>query len=77
MEVIPNNFPVIVISETGQIFKGTVINSGTQAKVLMYAVLLNEPTYYPNIEPDVSVVEVPYNRLYVDNAALNALRGKT
>jgi hypothetical protein len=77
MEVIPNNFPVIVISETGQIFKGTVVNSGTQAKVLMYAVLLNEPTYYPNIETGVSIVEVPYNRLYVDNAALNTLRGKT
>jgi len=77
MDIIPNNFPVIVISETGQLFKGKVLDSGTQAKLLTYAVLLDEPTYYPNIEAGLTVVEIPYNRLYVDMNALKALRSAT
>jgi hypothetical protein len=36
----------------------------------MYAVLLDEPELYPNIEPGVKIVEVPYTKVRLDTVAL-------
>lgn len=70
MTAIANNTKVIVVADNKQLFKGTIVASGSQAKVLMYAVLLDEPQLYPNIEPGVKIVEVPYTKVRLDTVAL-------
>jgi hypothetical protein len=70
MTPIPNNTKVIVTAENNQKFKGKILNSGTQAQVLMYAVLLDEPENYPDIETGVKVVEVSFDKVNFDIEAL-------
>ena len=70
MTPIPDNTKVIVVADNQELFKGTIVNSGSQAKVLMYAVLLDSPELYPNIEPGVKIVVVPYTKVRLDTVAL-------
>ena len=70
MTAIANNTKVLVDAGIDRLFKGTIVASGSQAKVLMYAVLLDEPELFPNIEPGVKIVEVPYTKVRLDTVAL-------
>lgn len=70
MDTIPNNTKVIVTADNNAEFKGTVIASGMQAKVLMYAVQLDDATDYPGIETGVKVVEVQEKQVRLDTMAL-------
>jgi small nuclear ribonucleoprotein (snRNP)-like protein len=70
MTTIANNTKVIVTTENNQEFKGTVVASGSQAQVLMYAVLLDEPESYPNIETGVKIVEVAETQVKLDTEAI-------
>ena len=70
MTPIPDTTKVIVVADNQELFKGTIVSSGSQAKVLMYAVLLDSPELYPNIEPGVKIVEVPYTKVRLDTVAL-------
>lgn len=70
MTTIANNTRVIVVTDNQQLFKGIVVASGSQAQVLMYAVLLDEPTTYPSIEPGVKIVEVSETQVRLDTEAI-------
>ena len=70
MTAIANNTKVIVVADNQQLFKGTIFDSGFQAKVLMYAVLLDEAELYPDIEPGVKIVVVPETQVRLDTVAL-------
>ena len=70
MTAIANNTKVIVVADNKKLFKGKILNSGSQATVLMYAVLLDEPELYPNIELGVKIIEVPYTKVRLDTVAL-------
>jgi hypothetical protein len=70
MDTIATNTKVIVTAGNGQEFTGTIIASGTQAKVLMYAVLLDNPDGYPGLEQGVKVVEVLEKQVRLDTMAL-------
>ena len=70
MTAIANNTKVLVVANKNQLFKGTIIDSGSQATVLMYAVLLDEPELYPNIESGVKIIEVPFTKVRLDTVAL-------
>lgn len=70
MSNISNGTKVIVVSEDGQKFSGTVLASGSQAQVLMYAVELDYPENYPGIELGIKIVEVPAKQVRIDTIAL-------
>jgi hypothetical protein len=70
MTTIADGTKVIVVAENEELFKGTIVSSGSQAKILMYAVLLDQPELYPNIEPSVKIVVVPETAVRLDTVAL-------
>jgi hypothetical protein len=70
MTAIANNTKVLVDAGIDRLFKGTIVASGSQATVLMYAILLDEPEIYPNIELGVKIIEVPYTKVRLDTVAL-------
>jgi hypothetical protein len=70
MTSIPNNTKVIVTAENNQEFKGTIVASGSQAQVLMYAVLLDAPEGYPDIESGVKIVEVAETQIKLDTETI-------
>lgn len=70
MSNISNGTKVIVVAKNDQKFTGTVVASGSQAQVLMYAIKLDYPEDYPDLETGIKIIEAPAKQVRIDTAKL-------